>query len=326
MEYKDYYKILGVSRNASQDEIKKAYRKLAVKYHPDRNPDDKQAEEKFKDISEAYEVLSDPEKRKKYDKLGSRYKEYEQAGQAGDFDFSQWANMGGAPGGGRTYTQYTTQDFEDLFGGGGFSDFFETIFGAGGFGGSSFGGRRRSGGAGFGGGAPKGQDLKAQMDIALREAYEGGTKQFEVNGQKLRITIKPGIKDGQELRLKGKGGPGPRGGQNGDLYLTINIKDGKEYTRKGADLYKRLPVDLYTAVLGGKTTVHTLKGDMKVNIQPGTQNGTKLRLKGAGMPLYGRTDQYGDLYLTIQVRIPEKLSQKEKEFFEELATMQHANA
>lgn len=318
MEYKDYYKILGVDKNASQDEIKKAYRKLAVKYHPDRNPDDKEAENKFKDISEAYEVLGDPEKRKKYDKLGSRYKEYERAGQSGDFDFSQWANMGG-PGGGRTYTQYSTEDFEDLFGGGGFSDFFETIFGG------EFGGRRRGGGAGFGGGfgggAPKGQDLKAEMDITLQEAYQGTTKQFEVNGQKLRINIKPGIKNGQELRLKGKGGAGPRGGSNGDLYITINIQDGQEYSRKGADLYKTLSVDLYTAVLGGEVSVNTLRGEMKVKIQPGTQNGTKLRLKGAGMPLYGQPNQYGNLYLQVRVMIPQKLSQKEQELFEQLASL-----
>ncbi len=321
MEFKDYYKILGISKKASQDEIKKAYRKLAQKYHPDRNPNDKKAEEKFKDVSEAYEVLSDPEKRKKYDELGSDWKKYEQAGAGtGGFDWSKYASQGGFGGRGRTYTYQG--DFEDVFGGG-FSDFFEQFFG-GGFGTQTRG--RRSNFGGFGQqSAAKGQDLKASLDISLSDAYQGAEKVVNVQGKKLRIKIKQGIKDGQTLRLKQKGGQSPAGGPNGDLYLTINVKEQKGYQRDGNDLYIDFPVDLYTAVLGGDAHLKSLNGALKFKIPAGTNSGTNLRAKGKGFTDYDNPGKKGDLYAKVLVQVPQKLSKKEKELFRELASFKKQN-
>ena len=245
MDYKDYYKILGVDKKATQDEIKKAYRKLALKYHPDKNPGNKAAEEKFKEISEANEVLSDPEKRKKYDELGSNWKQYENAGAPGG-GYYQW---GGSPGGGRSRVEYEG-DLGDIFGGGaGFSDFFKQFFG-----GSYDTGGFQSAGRGRGSRqqrSVKGQDYQAEMSITLEEAYNGVSRIINVNNEKLKINIKPGVADGQILRVKGKGSAGQFGGQSGDLYLTIKIHPHYLFTLKDNDLYCDVPLDIYTALLGG---------------------------------------------------------------------------
>ncbi|WKN30423.1 J domain-containing protein [Porifericola rhodea] len=306
MNYKDYYKILGVDKSASQDAIKKAYRKLAVKYHPDKNPDNKEAEEKFKDIAEAYEVLKDPEKRKRYDELGANWKYYQQHGPD-----PGWGSFGGRPQGSRVQFE---GDLNDLFGNSGFSDFFESFFG--GFGGSA---GRRSGGFGFQQ-AFKGQDLEAQISITLEEAYHGATHLIHVNGQKIRIKLKPGLEDGKTLRIKGKGGPGQEGGPAGDLYLHVSVSPHQQFERKGRDLYTDLPIDLYTAILGGKVEVNTLKGKIKINIVEGTENGKTLRLKGLGMPVED-SDTKGDLYAKVMVNLPKNLSEEERKLFEKLKSM-----
>ncbi|MCF8302684.1 MAG: J domain-containing protein [Bacteroidales bacterium] len=334
MEYKDYYKILGVDRNASQDEIKKAYRKLAVKYHPDKNPGNKEAENKFKEISEAYEVLGDKEKRKKYDQLGANWKQYEQAGAGaggfGGFDFSNFQGSGG--GRGRSHTIFE-EEFGDIFGGG-FSDFFEYFFGGGG--GARARQSRQSPFEEFGQQAsrrspfeefnqrqtrqaPKGQDLQAQIDINLSEAYHGAQKMINVGGERLKINIKPGVRNGQTLRLKGKGGQSPYGGERGNLLLKVNVIGTSAFERKGDDLHTSVHVDLYTAVLGGEVSVNTFKGTYNIKIPKGTQNGKTFRMKGLGMPNYENPNQRGDLFVKVIVEIPTKLSKEEKELFKQLA-------
>jgi len=311
LNFKDYYKSLEVSKTATTDEIKKSYRKLARKYHPDVNPGNKAAEEKFKEISEAYEVLSHAENRKKYDELGADFKKYEQAGHAGGggFDWSKYAQQQQGGGG----QQYQYQGGEDAFGGGGFSDFFESIFGGsfgGGFGGSSGSNRQRSQ-------VSKGQDYSSEMEISLPEAYSGTSRIINVNGQQLRIKVKPGIVDGQVLKLAGKGGPGARGA-NGDLYITIRIAPDATYKRKGNDLHKDEHIDLFTALLGGEMHIHTLDGDIKMNIPAETQNGTVLRVKNKGFPIYDQPETFGNLYLKIKIDLPKNLSDKEKELVKEL--------
>ncbi len=314
MEYKDYYKILGVSKKASQDEIKKAYRKLAVKYHPDKNQGNKAAEERFKEINEAYEVLADPEKRKKYDQLGANWKQYQDAGFAGQhFGFG-----GGRPGGARYYT--FEGDPSDLFGGGGFSDFFKAFFGGG------MGGRFRQGGFdtnGFGTGSYDlpGSDLTGEMHISLQEAYHGTHRIVNLGDEKIRVKIKPGAYDGLKLRVRGKGEKG-RGGKAGDLYLTIRVDKDPVFTRKGDDLYVDLPVDLYTALLGGNVQVRTLDGLVKMQIPEGVRNGQMLRLKGKGMPVYGKHSLHGDLYARVQVVLPQKLSPEQKELLRKMKALE----
>jgi len=321
MEYKDYYKTLGISKNAGQDEIKKAYRKLARKYHPDTNPNDKKSEDKFKEVSEAYEVLGDPEKRKQYDQLGANWKQYQQAGSggagAGGFeDFMHQQGFGGArQGGQRTYTY--EGNFEDVFGGG-FSDFFESFFG-GGFGGQS------AQGSGFRNQqrqkAFKGHDLKANLSIAMADAYEGAEKVIKVQNQNLRINIKPGIRDRQTLRLKGKGEAGANGAQAGDLLLTIQVQEEAGYQRKGNDLYVDMPVDLYKAVLGGDNGFNVFGHQLKIKIPVGTQGGAVLRLKNQGFPDYHNPSKRGALYAKVKIQIPKKLNKQEKEYFEKLASL-----
>lgn len=317
MEYKDYYKILGVSKNASQEEIKKAYRKLARKYHPDANPGDEKAEEQFKAISEAYEVLGDEEKRKQYDQLGANWQQYQRAGSSGDqgSDFEDFMRQQGFGGGGgqRSYTY--TGDFDDLFGGG-FSDFFESFFGGGGFSNrsSAFAGQREQQRQ------SRGQDLRANMEVDMATAYDGAEKIITVNQQRLRIKIKPGIHDGQTLRLKGKGNPGS-GGKAGDLLLTVYIKDQPGYERNGQDLYINLPVGLYKAVLGGEVEFSVFGHQLKAKIPAGTQGGTNLRLKQKGFPEHGNPNKRGDLYLKIHIQVPKNLSSEEKKYFQALASM-----
>ncbi|MEX0967577.1 MAG: J domain-containing protein [Bacteroidia bacterium] len=314
MDFKDYYNSLGVSKTATQDEIKKAYRKLARKHHPDVNPNDKQAEDKFKEISEANEVLSDPEKRRKYDELGADWKRYETAGAGdGGFDWSKYANQG-QRGGGRTQYRYEG-DAEDLFGGGaGFSDFFENIFGGGGFRRGGRSGRQR---------AFKGQDYQAQMDITLEEAFHGTSRLLELNKQKLRINVKPGVADGQKLRLKGKGSPGVQGGEPGDLYITVRVLPHTRYQREGDTLIVEQPVVLYKAVLGGKVSVELPDGVLNITIPEGTRNGSTLRIRGKGFPIYGKTGVRGDLHLKVYVEVPQNLTDKEKELFRELEVLRN---
>ncbi|MDQ3020042.1 MAG: J domain-containing protein [Bacteroidota bacterium] len=316
MDYKDYYKVLGVNKNATQDEIKKAYRKLALKYHPDKNKGKKEAEDKFKEANEANEVLSDPEKRKKYDELGENWKYYQQSGgaQSQDFDWSQYANQGGrGRSGGQTYTY--EGDMGDSFGGGGFSDFFETLFGGGGGFRSSQGTKGRAGTRKT---ILKGEDLAAEMSITLEDAYKGSEKLFDLEGQSIKLKVKPGIADGQTLKLSGKGGSGYNGGPAGDLLLKIHVLNDPIFERKGDDLNTDLRVNLFTAVLGGKAPIKTFKGTINVNISKESQNGKVLRLQGMGMPKYGKANQTGDLYAKLNIEIPINLSEKEIKLFNEL--------
>lgn len=303
MEYKDYYKTLGVDKNATQDQIKSAYRKLAVKYHPDKTKGDKAAEEKFKEIGEAYEVLKDPEKRKKYDQFGDQWKHYQQAGTGGGFDWSQFT---GGNGGSAHYTYQG--DMGDMFGGGGFSDFFDTLFG-GGF---------KSSGRGT---SKRGQDFEAELRITLEDAYHGSTKLFEVGSDSIKLKIKPGIADGQKLRILGKGSKGIRGGQAGDLYIRITILPDPVFQRKGDDLYTDLNIPLYTVILGGKIKFKTFKSEVNITIPKDSQNGKILKLQGLGMPVYNKSNEFGNLYMTLKVILPQNLTEKEIKLFKELQTM-----
>ncbi len=302
MEYKDYYKVLGLDKTATDDALKKAYRKLAVKYHPDKNPGNKAAEEKFKELSEAYEVLKDPEKRRKYDELGENWNQYQQSGrpQNENFDWSKWQ---GAGGGGRR----GAQQFEEE---GDFSDFFESIFGQGRAG--SAGGRRAKR-------TMAGEDYQATAEISLEEAFSGTKRQLQVNGAVLEINMLPGVKNGQTLRLKGKGGKGVNGGPDGNILITVHVTPHPRFRVEDTDVYCDAPVDLYTAILGGKALVQTLKGSIRIDIPAETENDRVLRLKGRGMPVFGKPDTAGDLYLKIKVILPKKLTTKEHELFQKLA-------
>jgi curved DNA-binding protein len=301
MEYKDYYKILGVNKNASDAQIKKAYRKLAIKYHPDKNQGDKNAEEKFKQVSEAYQVLGDADKRKKYDRFGDNWQYHQQAGQQRPFDWGQWENQG------QTGKEYNFGgDFGEAFEEGDFSDFFETLFGSG------FAGTRTKRGV------HKGHDLKAEIEISLEEAWSGTSKILELDGKKIKIKLRPGISNQQQLRIKGKGMPDPGGGEPGDLYLKVHVAPHPHFERKGNDLHSTVPVSVYTLVLGGKTTVRTLLGNVKIDIAPGTDNHKILRLKGMGMTDYNNPSEKGSLYLKIQAQIPKNLSKNEIELFRQL--------
>lgn len=307
MEYKDYYKILGVNKGASAEEIKKAYRKLAVKYHPDKNPDDKLAEEKFKELNEAYEVLGDDDKRKKYDEFGENWKYYEQQGNAGGagFDWGKW--QAGQRG------RRQQEDVESMFGDGGqFSDFFEHLFG-GGFSSRAQQGRSR---------ARRGSDLQASMKINLEDTYTGATRQIEVNGQKLNLKIKPGTYNGQVLRLKGKGQPGRNGGEPGDLLIEVELAGDGQYEIQGKDVHMEIPVDLYTAVLGGKIPVAVPGTPLQLSIPAGTDSGRLFRLKGKGLPgAAGGMEGAGDLYVKVKITVPKQLTEEEKELFMRLSQM-----
>jgi curved DNA-binding protein len=324
MEYKDYYQVLGVSKDATSDEIRKVYRKLARKYHPDVNPGDKAAEEAFKDINEAHEVLSDAEKRQKYDQFGAQWQQYERAGgQPEDF----WAQWGGPqPGGQRTYTRSVSpEEFEQMFGGSatGFSDFFETLFGRGGqratgFGGPEFYQSPR--------GVPprprRGRDAEHTVQVTLEEAFNGATRTLQwEDGRTIEAKIPRGVRTGSRIRLSGQGETGAGSGAAGDLYLNVEVLPHSVFQREGDDLRVALPVDLYTAVLGGQAQVPTIDRSVRLNIPPQTANGKSFRLRGLGMPNLRNPDQRGDLYADIEVQLPQNLSQEEKALFQQLRDM-----
>lgn len=292
MEFIDYYKTLELTKNATDADIKKAYRKLARKYHPDLNPNDTAAKAKFQQINEANEVLSDPEKRKKYDTYGKDWQhgaEYEQARQQQQ----------------RQYSTNAGQSFSGSMGGEDFSDYFESLFG-------SAGGRR--------GAQPKfrGQDIQAELHMSLRDAYTTHQQTIKVD-KNIRITIAAGVENGQTIKIPGHGGPGANGGPNGDLYLTFNITNDTKFKRDGNDLFATVEIDLYTALLGGELMVDTFDGKVKLTVKPETQNGTKVKLKGKGFPVYKKEGEFGDLYLTYQVKLPTNLTEEEKELFRKLA-------
>jgi len=304
MEYRDYYQVLGVGQDAGEKEIKQAFRRLARQYHPDVNPNDPQAEERFKEINEAYEVLSDPEKRSKYDRLGASWRDWERAGgRPGDFDWSRWA---AGPAGQRVHVRYgTPEDLQDLFGSGSpFSDFFSQIFGMG----EGFDQQRQAQ-------LRKGQDYEQEVEISLEEVYHGGTRLLQKDGRRLQVKIPPGAADGTRIRMAGEGGPGAT---PGDLYLRVRVAPDPRFERRGADLITTVPVDLYTAVLGGEVRVETISGPVKLTIPPGTQNGQTIRLQGKGLPHLHQPDRRGDLYARVQVRLPTKLAPRQRELFQEL--------
>jgi len=318
MEYKDYYKILGVDKNATEKQIKAAYRKLARQYHPDMNPNNPEAEARFKEINEAYEVLSDPEKRAKYDQLGADWQRWQRAGgHPSDFDWSRWTTT---PGGQRVHVQYgTPEDFADLFGEDSlFSEFFNSIFG-------NMGTRaRRTGGFGtyeYRARPQTGRDVEYEVEISLSEAYHGTTRVLSRDGRRLEVRIPPGAKTGTRVRVRGEGNPGIAGGSSGDLYLRIKVAPDPRFERTGDDLRVTVPVDLYTAVLGGEVAVPTLTGEVKLKIPAGTQNGQVFRLRGKGMPKIKSPGEYGDLFVRIDVRLPTQLSAKQRALFEELRRM-----
>jgi len=330
MEYKDYYDTLGVSENADQDEIRRAFRQLARKHHPDVNPGDPDAEERFKEINEAYEVLSDPEKRQKYDRLGADWEKYERAGgRPGGFDWGQWTT--GAQGGPqRVHVRHgTPEDLEDLFGGGSpFSDFFTQIFG--GAGGATPGGAPRSratqtggrpGGFSYQARPQQGRDFEQKVDISLREAYAGTTRILQKNGRRLEVKIPPGARTGTRVRVAGEGGAGAAGGEAGDLYLRVHVQEDRQFEREGDDLRTSVSMDLYTAVLGGEAEVPTLDGSVMLTIPAGTQNGQVFRLRGKGMPKLRQPEERGDLYAEVDVQLPTDLTSRQRELFEELRSL-----
>ncbi|MDP4150656.1 MAG: J domain-containing protein [Bacteroidota bacterium] len=317
MDFIDYYKVLGIKKDASADEIKNAYRKLARKLHPDLNPNDKEANRKFQQINEANEVLSDPEKRKKYDQYGKDWQHadaFEKARQ------SQGGGRGGQGGFGGMGGGFGGGDFGDAeFGEGGFSEFFESLFGGGG----RAGGSARSGGAGRAGGQARfrGQDQQAEYHLSLMDASKTHQQTLTINGKNIRITVHAGVENGQIINLKWHGGPGSNGGPSGDLYIHFVIGEDPRWKRDGNDLHSKAPIDIYTAVLGGEIMVDTLDGKVKLKVKPETQNGTIMRLKGKGFPVYKSEGQFGDLYVTLDLRTPSNLSEKEKELFRELAKL-----
>jgi curved DNA-binding protein len=324
MDFIDYYKVLGIKKESTQDQIRAAYRKLARKHHPDLNPDDKEANKKFQQINEANEVLSDPEKRKKYDQYGKDWQHAEAfekakqeggrqgAGRGAGNPFDGGSNPFGGSGG------FNTEDFENS---GEFSDFFESLFG---------GGRRSAGGNGPNGNARqnrdaryRGQDYQAQLSLTLTDAATTHQQVLTVNEKNIRITIPAGVANGQTIKLKGHGAPGANGGPDGDLYITFSIAEDPRWTREGDDLHMKVPLDLYTAILGGEITVETLTGKVKLKVKPETANETVMRLKGKGFPVYKKEGQHGDLYVSLDIKIPANLTEKEKDLFRQLRDLQN---
>jgi curved DNA-binding protein len=293
MAFIDYYKTLGISKSATDAVIKKAYRKLARKYHPDLNPNDKEAEQKFKEINEANEVLSNPENRKKYDDHGEHWQhaeEYEKAKQQNQYQRSTQNPQGG----------YSEEDF---------SDFFGSMFG---------GGSSRAGGREV---KFKGQDFNAQLKLDLKEVYTTHKRTLTVNNKNIRITIPAGIENGQVIKIKGHGGKGVNGGPNGDLYIEFSVVNQSQFKRDGHNLYASVDLDIYKALLGGEIMVNTFDGKVKLTVKPETQNGTKVKLKGKGFPKYKKEEQFGDLFITYNIKMPKNLTAKEKELFTELSKL-----
>ena len=298
MAFIDYYKTLGIDKNASDDDIKKAYRKLARKHHPDLNPNDKEANKKFQEINEANEVLSDPEKRKKYDAYGENWQHAEQFEQA-----RQQRQPGGAQ-------QPFGAGSEQTFSGGeegDFSDFFESLFG------NRGGGRRQT--------SFRGQDYNAERHVDLKQAYQTHQQTLNVNGKQVRITVPAGIKDGQIIKLKGHGAPGVNDGPAGDLFITFVIGEDSQFKRLDNDVYTTVQLPLYTAVLGGEITIDTMSGKVKLKVKPETQNGAKTRLKGKGFPVYKKEGQWGDLIITYNIQMPTNLTEQQKELFTQLSKL-----
>jgi curved DNA-binding protein len=298
MDFIDYYKLLGLPKTATEKDIKAAYRKLARKYHPDLNPNNKESERKFKEINEANEVLSDPEKRKKYDKYGKDWQHADEIEKSRQQQQSQ-RNTG---------RQQSSEGYS-----GDFSDFFESMFE------NQAGSRGRQ--TRF-----KGQDLNAELQLGLKDVYVSQKQTLTVNGKNIRLTIPAGVENGQTIKIPGHGAPGANGGPNGDLYITFSIAEHPKFKRESSNLYASVEIDLYTALLGGDTTVDTLDGQVKLKVAPETQSGTKVKLKGKGFPVYKKDGEFGDLYITYQVKLPTKLSEQEKALFAELAKIRnHGN-
>jgi len=293
MAFIDYYKILGVSKKATESDIKKGYRKLARKYHPDLNPNDKDAEQKFKEVNEANEVLSHPENRKKYDAYGEHWEHAE------DYEKAKQQQKHQRPTGNQ-YGGYSEEDFSDFFG-------------------SMFGGRSsQSGGQHV---KYKGQDFNAQLQLNLKDVYTAHKRTLTVNNKNIRITIPAGVENGQIIKIKGHGGKGVNKGPNGDLYIEFSINNLSQFKRDGDNLYASVDLDLYKAMLGGEIMVNTFDGKVKLTLKPETQNGTKVKLKGKGFPKYKKEGQYGDLYISYILKTPTKLSTKEKELFNDLSKL-----
>lgn len=306
MEFRDYYAALGVSPDADEQTIKQAYRKLARQYHPDVNPGDTQAEERFKEVNEAYQALSDPERRRKYDELRQQYQRWQQRGGAGDFNWGQWQAGPEA----RTYTRTVSpDDLEDLFGGADpFSDFFSSIFGQSGFGQPGRTVRPR-----------RGRDTDVAVEISLEEAYRGTSRTIQVDGRRIEARIPPGVRSGSRVRLAGQGEPGVTGGPAGDMYLLIDVRPHPQFERDGDDLTIEVPVDIYTAAVGGEVRVPTLDGAVNLKIPPRTQAGKTFRLRGKGMPRLGRPGEQGNLYARVKLVLPAPLTDHEVEALRQLA-------
>jgi curved DNA-binding protein len=330
MEFKDYYQTLGVTKSSSEKEIKQAYRKLARKHHPDVNPGDKSAEGRFKEINEAYEVLGDADKRKKYDELGANWRMYEQARQQGQdwppgSPFGDAAgggawniNMGSGPGGYRTMTE---EEMQELFGNQDpFSDFFNTFFGGGG---AREAGRGRAGRANRN---QKGRDIEHPVELTLEEAFHGATRRISIkqggHARSVDVRIPAGVKDGSRVRAAGEGESGPNGGPNGDLYLRVQTRPHPVFERKGDDLHTTVALPVTSAVLGGEAQVPTITGSVRLKIPETTQGGQVFRLKGHGMPVIGKPDTRGDLYATIDVQLPRSLTQEQRQHYEALAKLE----
>ncbi|MDD5149166.1 MAG: J domain-containing protein [Flavobacterium sp.] len=298
MAFIDYYKVLGIDKSATEAEVKKAYRKLARTHHPDLNPNDKEAERKFKEVNEANEVLSHPENRKKYDQYGENWQHSE--------EFEKQRQQQSRGGGGQ---QGGFGGFEGFSGGGDYSDFFESMFG-----GRTSGGRSQTR-------QSKGGDYNAELNLDLRDVYITQKRELTINGKKIRLTIPAGVENGQIIKINGLGGEGRNGGPKGDLYITFTIQNNTKFKLDKHNLHSTVDLDLYSAILGGEITVDTFDGKVKLKVIPGTQNGTKVKLKGKGFPVYKKEGSFGDLYIEYQIKIPTNLTEKEKELFEELSAL-----
>ncbi|WP_367771070.1 J domain-containing protein [Flavobacterium sp. WC2421] len=296
MAFIDYYKVLEIDKKATETEIKKAYRKMARKYHPDLNPNDKQAEIKFKEVNEANEVLSNPENRKKYDEYGENWQHAE------EFEKSKRQQQ--------HYQGSGQQGGFAGFEGGDYSDFFESMFGG-----------RGARGSGRGSAQFKGQDFNAELHLDLKEVYTTHKRTLTISGKNIRLTIPAGVENGQVIKITGHGGDGAGGGPKGDLYITFSISNHTDFKRDKDNLYSTVDLDLYSAILGGEITVNTFDGKVKLKVAPGTQNGTTVKLKGKGFPVYKKEGQFGDLYINYQIVVPTNLTDKEKELFTELAKL-----